>query len=420
MNNIFKKIAVLTLLALLRPENSYSLSINELLIIANENSLIIQADSEYLLKFQNDIELAKKNNDPSITLSGFAGAKHQETESSESSFNPRNVNITLSKNLFDGYRTKYSIIQAEELSLQAAYLFDDLRQNVYLQAINAYLDLIHMRQSYNLTEQSLILSKNNLDFKSQQYKSGDISNIELEKAKLEYSKFEFNLKKIQVSISNQEDLILDYIDIVPDTVDYPDLVNGNIDLAPVSLIEYALNNNPSIKSSQIYLKILEHSKMIERSANLPKIDVEAGINRNWDATDSSGQADEYSIIGTISIPLYESEEVNIKESNINLDIIRNDKILKDKINNLKKEITSLVNNIQLLKKEYELENSQKTIFEKDIEIKQESYDVGAASKLDIYESQIEYYEHLIGMAEITNSNQKAHYLLLNKLGKLIQ
>ena len=160
--------------------------------------------------------------------------------------------------------------------------------------------------------------------------------------------------------------------------------------------------------------------MIERSANLPKIDVEAGINRNWDATDSSGQADEYSIIGTISIPLYESEEVNIKESNINLDIIRNDKILKDKINNLKKEITSLVNNIQLLKKEYELENSQKTIFEKDIEIKQESYDVGAASKLDIYENQIEYYEHLIGMAEIANSNQKAHYLLLNKLGKLIQ
>ena len=50
---------------------------------------------------------------------------------------------------------------------------------------------------------------------------------------------------------------MDYIDIVPDTVDYPDLVNGNIDLAPVSLIEYALNNNPFIKSSQIYLKILE-------------------------------------------------------------------------------------------------------------------------------------------------------------------
>ena len=287
------------------------------MIITNENSLIIQADAEYLRKFQNDIELAKKNNDPTITLSGFAGAKHQETESGDSSFNPRNINITMSKNLFDGYKTKYSIIQAEEVSLQATYLFDDLKQNVYLEAINAYLDLIHMRQSYNLTEQSLILSKNNLEFKSQQHKSGDISNIELEKAKLELSKFEFNLKKIQISISNQEDLIVDYIDIVPDTVDYPDLVNGNIDLAPVSLIEYALNNNPSIKSSQIYLKILEHSKMIERSANLPKIDVEAGINRNWDATDSSGQADEYSIIGTISIPLYESEKVNIKESNIN-------------------------------------------------------------------------------------------------------
>ena len=69
-----------------------------------------------------------------------------------------------------------------------------------------------------------------------------------------------------------------------------------------------------------------NSKLIERSANLPKVDLEVGFNRNWDATDSAGQADEYSIIGSISIPLYESEEVNIKESNIDLDIIRNDKI----------------------------------------------------------------------------------------------
>ena len=65
------------LIIILRPVSSYSLSINELMIITNENSLIIQADLEYLKKFQNDIELAEKMNDPTITLSGFIGAKYQ-------------------------------------------------------------------------------------------------------------------------------------------------------------------------------------------------------------------------------------------------------------------------------------------------------------------------------------------------------
>ena len=60
MNHIFKKIIVVMLIIILRPVSSYSLSINELMIITNENSLIIQADLEYLKKFQNDIELAKK------------------------------------------------------------------------------------------------------------------------------------------------------------------------------------------------------------------------------------------------------------------------------------------------------------------------------------------------------------------------
>ncbi|MEC8404259.1 MAG: TolC family protein [Pseudomonadota bacterium] len=390
------------------------------MIITNENSLIIQADLEYLKKFQNDIELAKKMNDPTITLSGFVGAKHQETDSSEASFNPRNLNLTMSKNLFDGYKTKYSIIQANDLSLQADYLFEALKQNVYLESISSYLDLIHLRQSYDLTEQSLMLTKNNLDFKVQQHNSGDISDIDLEKAKLEYSKYEFSLKKIQISISDQEDLILDYMSTIPSTNKYPELMDRSLDLSSESLIEFAVNNNPTIKSSQIYLKILEHSKLIERSANLPKVDLEVGFNRNWDATDSAGQADEYSIIGSISIPLYESEEVNIKESNIELDIIRNDKILKDQINTLKREINSLLDQIEMLNTEYEIENNQKEIYEKDIEIKKESYNVGSSSQLDIYDSQIKYNEHLISMAQIMNSRQKAHYLLLNKIGKLTQ
>ena len=420
MNHIFKKIIVVMLFILLKPVSSYSLSINELMIITYENSLIIQADFEYLKKFKNDIELAKKNNDPSITLSGFVGAKHQETDSTKNSFNPRNLNLTMSKNLFDGYKTKYSIIQANDLSLQADYLFEALKQNVYLESISSYLDLIHLRQSYDMTEQSLKLSKNNLEFRVQQHNSGDISDIELEKAKLEYLKYEFSLKKIQISISDQEDLILDYMSTIPSTNKYPEIMDRNLDLSSESLIEFAINNNPSIKSSQIYLKILEHSKMIERSANLPKVDLEAGFSRNWDATDSAGQADEYSIIGSISVPLYESEKVNIKESNIDLDIIRNDKILKDQINTLKREINSLLDQIELLNAEYEIENNQKGIYEKDIEIKKESYDVGSSSKLDIYDSQIKYNEHLISMAQIMNSKQKAHYLLLNKIGKLTQ
>lgn len=420
MNHIFKKIIVVMLIIILRPVSSYSLSINELMIITNENSLIIQADLEYLKKFQNDIELAKKMNDPTITLSGFVGAKHQETDSSEASFNPRNLNLTMSKNLFDGYKTKYSIIQANDLSLQADYLFEALKQNVYLESISSYLDLIHLRQSYDLTEQSLMLTKNNLDFKVQQHNSGDISDIDLEKAKLEYSKYEFSLKKIQISISDQEDLILDYMSTIPSTNKYPELMDRGLDLSSESLIEFAVNNNPTIKSSQIYLKILEHSKLIERSANLPKVDLEVGFNRNWDATDSAGQADEYSIIGSISIPLYESEEVNIKESNIDLDIIRNDKILKDQINTLKREINSLLDQIEMLNTEYEIENNQKEIYEKDIEIKKESYNVGSSSQLDIYDSQIKYNEHLISMAQIMNSKQKAHYILLNKIGKLTQ
>ena len=96
------------------------------------------------------------------------------------------------------------------------------------------------------------------------------------------------------------------------------------------------------------------------------------------------------------------------------------KFLKDQINTLKREINSLLDQIEMLNTEYEIENNQKEIYEKDIEIKKESYNVGSSSQLDIYDSQIKYNEHLISMAQIMNSKQKAHYILLNKIGKLTQ
>ena len=128
--------------------------------------------------------------------------------------------------------------------------------------------------------------------------------------------------------------------------------------------------------------------------------------------------DEYSILGKITIPLYESESVKLKEGNIDFDIIKNKKILQDKIFNLKRDIISTWDDIVLLEDEYDIAKKQIEINDRNIITKNKSYDIGVMSKLDIIDSEIKYNDHMINVEELNNKIHKSHYLFLNKLGNL--
>ena len=418
INKCLLHICVIVLFFMVNLSVSNAMNINTLLDLTDKQNLLIQAERQFLNKFMNDIIIAKNNRDPSITFSGSIGANYQYSTGSYNTYNPRNLNLSFNKNLFDGYKTEYSIHQANDLYKQAEYNFESLRQNIFLEAINSYLDVIKYNKIKQLTINNLSLSKYYLDFKLEEFALGDLTELELEQSKLDYEINKFNLQKIQKQIEDEENRLKNYTNQKILDISYPDIRKDKYKPSISSNLDYAINNNPDILASDIYIKVLQHEIAIERSANLPKIDFEFGVSKNWDSSPSVNQVDEYSILGKITIPLYESESVKLKEGNIDFDIIKNKKILQDKIFNLKRDIISTWDDIVLLEDEYDIAKKQIEINDRNIITKNKSYDIGVMSKLDIIDSEIKYNDHMINVEELNNKIHKSHYLFLNKLGNL--
>ena len=399
-------------------EKSYSLTINELFQLIEENSDIIIAEREYLDKFRNDIYLAEISNDPSITLSGNIGAKIQENSSGRNDFNPRSLSLTLTQNLYDGNRSEYTILQAKDLLTQSQYNFENLKQGIFLQSVNAYLDLVKLRQILQITKENVSLSENYLNFTKNDLELGNATENELNQATVTFEKNKFNLNKIEEQIRNQENLLFNYINTIPDDINILDFSKVNLNRNFDYFHNLAMENNPNILANELRLAILRYGLVIEESANKPRVDLEAGITRSWDYTASAGQADELSIMGRVSVPLNETEQVRLKQKNVALEINRHERVLYDLKYNLKREIDNTINNIKLLELEFEIEEKQKEVLENDVLIERESYSLGISSTLDVYESEIELNNQSLTLIELDNNIYKSYFSLLNQLGEL--
>ena len=78
---------------------SDALTIDNLIRSTDKHNLLIEADRQFLNKFMNDIIIAKNNRDPSITFSGSIGANYQNSGGSDNTYNPRNLNLSVNKNI---------------------------------------------------------------------------------------------------------------------------------------------------------------------------------------------------------------------------------------------------------------------------------------------------------------------------------
>ena len=399
-------------------EKSYSLTIKELFQLIEENSEIIIAERDYLDKFRNDIYLAEISNDPTITLTGNIGAKFQENSTARNDFNPRSLSLTLTQNLYDGNRNEYTILQAKDLLTQSQYNFENLKQGIFLQSVNAYLDLVRLRQILEITKENVSLSENYLNFTKNDLELGNATENELNQATVTFEKNKFNLNKIEEQIRNQENLLFNYINTIPDDINISDFSKVNLNRNLDYFHNLAMENNPNILANELRLAILRYGLVIEESANKPRVDLEAGITRSWDYTASAGQADELSVMGRVSVPLNETEQVRLKQKNVALEINRHERVLYDLKYNLKREIDNTINNIKLLELEFEIEEKQKEVLENDVLIERESYSLGISSTLDVYESEIELNNQSLTLIELDNNIYKSYFSLLNQLGEL--
>jgi len=188
--------------------------------------------------------------------------------------------------LFNGFRN-INLKKQAELGVEASQLqLKILENNISLNVVNAYLNILFNKESLKLAQEQVSISQKSLDQVQELVDAGVRARADLLVSKSQLASDNERL----VNAQNSVDLsLLSLAQILQLTADGFDIQDVNIDLTDAVLayknsneiLSYAIENRPEIKSAELNIENAEINYQIARSAYYPTLSMGAGASTSY-------------------------------------------------------------------------------------------------------------------------------------------
>ena len=265
--------------------------------LEKSDAVTIALENNYDIKVSNnELEVAK--NSSSIYNSGYlpsvfanGGANYQSNESEiefqngdvqddiESTTNSYNATVGIDYLLFDGLGRKYNYKR-----LQEQYNISEIRvrqviENTLLDLLVAYYDVARLTENKSNLEQSLAISKSQLEREQYGYQYGQKTQLDVLNAEVNVNIDSINLLTIQRELANAKrdlNVVLGRdvnIDFKVDTT-----VTYAIDLTYDSMMESAKNSNTVLLQAEKNITLSDYDLKINKSDWVPNVGINGSYN----------------------------------------------------------------------------------------------------------------------------------------------
>jgi adhesin transport system outer membrane protein len=245
---------------------------------------------------------------PSVDLEGTIGHTESDTITNNSQSDDYNSNIlelSVTQNLFNGFNTENSIKQADARMQAALYDLYDTADNVALEAIQAYLEVIKQNKLYNLAQKNVESHEETLRQITKRSESGAGRRSELEQTEGRVARA---FASMLAQYNNLEDALTQLHEILGRHLELSDFTEPALPEEPsgslTDLTNTALLNHPALKVAQFNIMAARHNHRRTKSSFYPKLDLRLAQEISDNVSDSRDNDDELSLSLILSYNLY--------------------------------------------------------------------------------------------------------------------
>ena len=200
---------IFALVILLAAVNTFAMSLDELKKKAVENRPILQ-------KYRFDTEISSENvryQKGEFMPSADTGYQYNQLDEDTMFDNSENSNlfVSLSYNLFDGFRDKYNLKSAKEMKNVSMFELKSQRQDIKLDVAVAYLNVYRNQRYLDVRRSAYKLYQKEYENAKLKYDVGVIQWSEVLKIKVEMDNAKQELMKAQAELDKSLNLSLIHI-----------------------------------------------------------------------------------------------------------------------------------------------------------------------------------------------------------------
>ncbi len=217
---------------------------------------------------------------PNVTLSADTGRDSRDNRIGKSELNRTSTALSLNQMIYDGFLTSNQVKQLDYLKRVRFFELQDASENITLEVVRAYADVIRFRKLVRLSEDNYVRHKAVFEQIQAKSKAGVSRRVDLEQMPCRLSLAEANLV---TETSNLHDVSARFQRLVG-TMPAADLENLNsltagVPTNIVGALNTAFTSHPGLMASIENIASVNSGLQSRRSAYQPRLDFKARAER---------------------------------------------------------------------------------------------------------------------------------------------
>lgn len=222
---------------------------------------------------------------------------------------PRGVGLQVDQMIFDGGRTRSSVGAAEAQVLGARAQLDNTVQNVLLDAVTSYMDVLR-------DTAILQLNRNNVDVLTEQveqtqgrYDAGEVTQTDIAQSKARWSAARSQAILAEANLKSSIARFRQIIGVEPLRLAPARAIERLLPKSLSSALSGALTAHPAVIAALHGVDAAEINVKVSQSDLSPALSVRGVVQQRYDSQAFGDRELSASIVGSLTVPIYEGGQV---------------------------------------------------------------------------------------------------------------
>lgn len=298
----------LLLLCFAMPVSLSAIELNEYVSDAITAHPSVREQVHVFRQVDRDRAIAASGWKPSVDLQASVGSYETESPTTgglKREYESNRAELSVTQNVFNGFDTQYQLDQTSARSSSALYSIYDTADNIALQAVQAYLDVLKQMRMVSLAETNVSSHERILSQIRERNESGVGRRSELQQT-------EGRVARAHASLIAQQNNLQDAATRLHEVLGrYVSLKQLNEPVLPAhpgavldQLIDRALEQHPAIRVASYNIQAALSEVSRSKKNYYPKVDVKLAKEVGDDINGFDGETDELSLVLNVSYNFY--------------------------------------------------------------------------------------------------------------------
>lgn len=393
-------------------------SLEEALVRAYNANPTLNAERASTRATDESVPQALSGYRPTITATGDISAERSVSDLGNNNSVPRGVGIEIGQNLFDGFRTANSVRAAESSVLASRAILSNTEQNVILNAVEAYVNVLRDKSLLDLQTNNVEVLEEQLRQTNDRFAVGDVTRTDVGQANARLEAAKSQMLAARANLKSSRAIFRQIIGMDPKNLKtarpLSKLLPKSLDLA----LGEALQNHPAIiaalhgvDAASLQIKVIE-------GRLYPTVTASASVTQRWDPSASVNEVTTGTIGARISIPIFEGGLVYSQTRQAKQSLSQRRLEADETRERVRAAVVSAWGGLESATAQIEAANAQVAAAELALAGVREEAKAGQRTTLDVLNAQQEVLNARVSLVTAQRDRVVASYSLASSVGRL--